>query len=146
MFPFDSRFSWHTKTGYLHLVEAIKGHTDRFAEPYQTVLQARAKRTRWAVTLRGVVLVLLNLGLIATGVAWLATVLPILADIRSVVGTFARALTGLSLLLSGMFLLITRYLGQLQADIVAAMALGTGEMAWDATAVEEATETEEEEE
>lgn len=126
MFPYESWFAWHSKTGYLHLVEAIEDQTDRFAEPYQGVLERRARRMRAGVTIRGVVLVFLNLGLLATAIAWIASVLPGLADLRAFVSQLARALTGISLLFTGLFVLITRYLGQLQADMVAAMALGTG--------------------
>jgi hypothetical protein len=126
MFPFESRWSWHAKTGYLHLVEAIDGHTDRFAQPYRKILEKRAARLRVAVTARAVAFVLLNVGLIATGVTWIASVLPALAEFEGLVRRMARALTGFSVLMTVTLLLLLRYLGQVQADIIAAIALGTG--------------------
>jgi hypothetical protein len=126
MFPFENRREWHSKTGYLHLVEAIEGHTDRLAEPYREILDRRAARLRVAVTARAVLFALINIGLIATGVAWVASVLPVASELGTLVRHIARAMTGVSVILTVFLLVLLRYLGQLQADIVAAIALGTG--------------------
>lgn len=126
MFPYHSRLTWHARTGYLHLVEAIEDHTKDFTSPFSEILERRADRIRAGLKVRLGVLVLLNLGLLATGFAWIATILPVATEVRELVQSIAQALTGVSILLTGAFLVISRYLGQLQADIVAAMALGTG--------------------
>lgn len=125
MFPFESRWRWLFSTGYLHVVEAIREHTNEFREPYRQILEDRADRIKRTLRLRVAVILLLNLGIITTILAWAAQFFPALSGIRSLVNTVAGSFAGLSLVLTGVFLLITRYLGQLQADIISSMALGT---------------------
>lgn len=125
MFPFASRWRWWSSPGYLHLVEAIESHIDEFEDPFRKVLRNRARRIRIALNVRLVVLVLLNIGLVATGLAWAARVLPGLAEAQGWLTTLAGSLTGISVVLTLVFLLVSRYLGQLQADVVASMVLGT---------------------
>ncbi|PSG97766.1 hypothetical protein BRD56_03780 [Thermoplasmatales archaeon SW_10_69_26] len=126
MFPFHSRLGWHAKTGYLHLVEAIDDHMQDFASPYSEVLEQRAESLRLAVRVRLFVILLLNIGFIVTAAAWIASVLPPLAGVRELTQRLARATTGITVVFTGLFVIISRYLGQLQADIIAAIALGTG--------------------
>lgn len=126
MFPYHTSLGWHAKTGYLHLVEAIDDHMQDFASPYSEVLEKRADRIRLAVRVRLIVLIFLNIGFVVTAAAWIASVVPALADARELVQQVARLTTGLTFLFTGAFLVLSRYLGQLQADVVAAMALGTG--------------------
>lgn len=126
MFPYHSRFWWHARTGYLHLVEAIDDHMHDFASPYSEVLEKRADRLRVAVRVRLIVLIFLNVGFVVTSAAWIASVVPGLAEARALVQQVARLTTGLTFVFTGAFLILSRYLGQLQADIIAAIALGTG--------------------
>lgn len=126
MFPFHSRWEWYAKTGYLHLVEAIEDHLKDFASPYSEVLERRADGIRYALKVRLVVLVLLNIGLVVTAAAWIASVVPGVGELRELIQRLARLTTGLTFVFTGLFVLISRYLGQLQADIIAAIALGTG--------------------
>ncbi len=125
MFPFESRWRWLFSTGYLHLVEAIREHMESFEEPFDEILRDRAKKTERALRVRAGVMVLLNLGLIATTIAWVSRFVPILGDVETVASTLAASLTGLSLLMTALYLVISRYLGQLQADMISSMALGT---------------------
>lgn len=126
MFPFHSRLGWHAKTGYLHLVEAIEDHMQDFASPYSEILEERADRIRVGVTVRFFVIVLLNIGFVVTAAAWIASVVPALEELREVIQRLARLTTGITFVFTAAFLVISRYLGQLQADIIAAIALGTG--------------------
>lgn len=126
MFPFESRWAWLRHPGYLHLVEAIESSIDRYEEPYRTILKRRAGQLQFGVRVRGVVLFFLNIGLLATAFAWLGTVVPIAGEVKALVETIAKALTGFSLLLTALFVIMSRFLGQLQADVIASMALGTG--------------------
>lgn len=125
MFPFESRWRWVLKTGYLHLAEAIEDRLDVFHEPYRSILKSRAKGLQVAVSARALILVLLNVGVVVMIAAWVAALFPELGWARAWLSTLAGSLTGLSLLFTVFFLLITRYLGQLQADVIACMALGT---------------------
>lgn len=126
MFPFHSRLGWHAKTGYLHLVEAIDDHMHDFASPYSEILEKRADRLRFAVRIRLFFIVLLNVGFIVTAAAWIASVVPAFEEAREAVQQLARLTTGITFAFTGAFLVLSRYLGQLQADIIAAIALGTG--------------------
>jgi len=126
MFPFHSRLRWHAKTGYLHLVEAIDDHLQDVASPYSEILEKRADRLRVAVRVRFVVIILLNIGLVVTAAACIASVIPALEELRGVIQRMARLTTGITFVFTGLFVIITRYLGQLQADVSAAVALGTG--------------------
>lgn len=124
MFPFESRWRWVLHSGYLHLVEAIEERMDLFHEPYRSILERRARGLRVAVSARTVVLVLLNIGIIARIATEVLAFLPAV-ETTGTISAIATSLTALSLVFTGLFLLLSRYLGQLQADAVACMALGT---------------------
>lgn len=125
MFPYDRWWHWYIGGRHAHLIEATEEHLDTFHEPYRSVLKDRAVRMRWALKARLFVMVLLNLGLIATAVAWLATVVEGLADLESGLKQVASVAGASTLALTGLWLLATRYLGQLEADMVASMTLGS---------------------
>lgn len=131
MFPFESRWRWWTSPGYLHLVEAVEDRLDDFQEPFRAILSNRAKRMKIALNARLAVLVLLNIGIAASALVWAARFgVPGLAEARGWLDTVARSLTGFSVALTVVFLLISRYLGQLQADLLASMVLGSPGATW----------------
>lgn len=125
MFPFQSRWQWLLNSGYAHIVEATEDQIDLFQDPYKDILEDRAKKMERALRARGVVLVLVNLGIIAAVVAWFALFVPEAGRLEALFSTLAGSLTGISIVFTALWLLLTRYLGQLQADMIASMALGT---------------------
>jgi hypothetical protein len=123
MFPFPSRWQWWRAPGYLHLVEALEEHVEDYDQPFRGILRNRGRRIRLALNLRTGVLVLLNLSLLGTALAWGARVVPGLAEARYWIRV-AGSLTGLTAATTVAYLLLVRYLGQLQADLLAIMLLG----------------------
>lgn len=106
------------------MVEAIEERMNLFHEPYRSILERRARGLRVAVSARTVVLVLLNIGIIARIATEVIAYLPAWEP-AGVISTVATSLTAFSLVFTGLFLLLSRYLGQLQANVIACMALGT---------------------
>ncbi len=126
MFPYESRWGWLTRTGYLHLAEAIAEKSHAFQQPYQSVLERRAQGIRVALKVRLVVIVLLNLGILMSVLASAAQVFPALGEAQGLLAPVAGLVSGIVVVaLTMMYFLIARYLGQLQADIIACLALGT---------------------
>ncbi len=125
MFPYDNWWRWYIGGRHAHLIEATEEHLDVFQDPYRSVLKDRAGRMRWALKVRLFFMVLLNLGLIATAAAWVATFVEGMAEIEAGLKQVASIAGAGTLLLTGLWLLATRYLGQLEADMVASMTLGS---------------------
>ena len=124
MFPFERRWQWFARNRYAHLFTAIHGHLEDFHEPYRSVLRDRARKMRVAMPVRTALVFLLNIGILATTAAGVLNVLGLLEPFQPLLTSIARASAGTSLAFLALVLLATRYLGQLEADMVAAMALG----------------------
>lgn len=110
----------------MHLVEATDRHLDDLAQPYRAVARDRATSVpRW-LKVRLALLLLLSPSLVATVGAMVLSWFPGTADAAQALDFVARLAGAASLALAGAFLLVSRHIGQMERDLVACLALGTG--------------------
>lgn len=124
MYPFDTKWRWLVKNRFRHYTRATRDHLGQFPEPYRTVLRARAAAMeRWA-TIRAVFFTLMNLGIVSTAATLLLDLLPTTAGVETVLQGLLGWLGSLTALFALLFFVSMRVLGQLEADLVSALAVG----------------------
>ncbi len=124
MFPFESSWRWYWKTGYLHLVEAVEDNLDEFEEPYRSILEKRAKGLKVAVAARATIIGLVVVATLLAALGGAAALLPGWAAQYGVAAIVTAVLALVVTFSSIFFIIVSRFLGQLQADVLACMALG----------------------
>lgn len=124
VYPFDNRRQWILKNRFNHYTEATRDHLHGFPEPYRSVLHRRAtSMERWA-RVRAVLFLLLNLGVVSTATAAILSQIPAADALQNILQPVLRWLGSLTALFGLLFLITMRILGQLEADLVSAMAIG----------------------
>lgn len=125
MFPFENRFQWIWNNRQVHFIEITHDHLDRVQEPYQAVVALRTAAMRRWLRIRAVLFALLYFGLIASVAGWVLDRIPdvpFLRDSLDIINSIARTLTGV---FTVAVILVLRYIGQLEADIIGCLAVGT---------------------
>ena len=123
MYPYRNRMRWIVAGRYAHLLKAL----DRRRNLQDSVLEARLEAMRVWGRVRMVVIILLSIGLLATTVAWIARFMPAFEAAVEAIVRIATTASYLSGALTLTYLFLTRLLGQLEADILALLALDLSE-------------------
>lgn len=116
MYPFPNRFKWLIADRQLHLAEGAGP-----AAAQDTLLMERLNALRRWARIRGILTTLLSLGIIASVSTYVTSVvdgLSLASEALRTAAAIAGAFTGV---LTLAFLLVTRALGQLEADAIALM-------------------------
>lgn len=125
MFPYRNRFQWVRNNRQAHFIEITHDHLHRVQEPYQAVAALRTAAMRKWLKVRAVLFALLYFGLIASVAGFILDQLPdapFLEASLDLVNSIARTLTGV---FTVALALVIRYIGQLEADIIGCLAVGT---------------------
>lgn len=132
MFPYEGRLEWHFSHPALHLVHAVETRLDWFAEPFRFTAVQRARHLRRALKVRLLFLALLSPTVIATVLGLVVRVLPAFEDVIRVLDQLLSIAGALSLVFGVLFLLVNRYAGQLERDLIACLAVGATRRAHEA--------------
>jgi hypothetical protein len=119
VYPFDSRLRWHLSDRAGHLVAAFRLH----GGVNDSLVQERIRSLARASRARGIVLALLYLGLAGTAVAALARLFPAAATAEALLDRTLAITGSLAGLFTLLALVLTRLLGQLEADLLMLLLL-----------------------
>ncbi len=123
MYPYRNRTRWIMASRYGHLVHALDKRR-RFMQ--DSLLDSRIKSMRWWNRVRFVVSLILSIGLIATGAAALARLLPGSASTIAAVQTIFALSGAAAGLMTLAYIFLTRLLSQLEVDIFTIITLEHG--------------------
>lgn len=125
VFPYERRMRWHLAHPTLHLIEATRTQLASLDAPYRAVAEARADTIPHWLKIRLALLLLLSPSLLATVSGAFLRILPLSADASDLVGLVVSVAGAAALLLGLAFLLVNRFIDQLEKDLIACLALGT---------------------
>lgn len=126
MYPFESRRRWLMAGRSAHLIEASRPLWAGGSDAMSQILARRARHLAIWLRVRLGLILLLSPGLVATLMGAIARRLEILEPIAEALDVLFVIAGSISLLLSLLFLVVTRTIGQLEADLIAAMIQVTG--------------------
>lgn len=118
MRPYSNKWQWNLKSRPHHLIDGLLPAAKQLKGAVHQAFLVRAGMMLRALKARAVVLGLLYLGVIASGLVWVASILPVFAPAAELTRGIAQLLSGISALLVGIYLLVGRRIGQLEADLV----------------------------
>jgi hypothetical protein len=122
MYPFESgsRLRWFFVGQWGHLLEAIERAGVAGADPR---LGRRTESLRFWNGVRSVFMVLLSLGVIGTAIAWFVELLPGAREAEEATNWVAASIRSITGVLTAIYFLLTRLLGQIETDIWALLVL-----------------------
>lgn len=119
MYPFPTRARWLIAGRYSHFVQALGQEKD----VHDPTLAARLREMALWNKVRAVVLVLLSLGIAATLATAVANFLPAFNDAAALVDRLTAAASAVSSALTLVYIVLTRLLGQIEADILCVLGI-----------------------
>lgn len=124
MFPYEKRLKWHVRGPFKHLAEGIRGHPALFEKPHGDVLKRRIDRIETWALVRALLLIPLSASIISTAGAFFVELVGGFGFAETAFSLFAKVASAGAALFGLAYLLATRHLMQLQADIMVLLAMG----------------------
>ncbi len=124
MYPFQSRARWLVANRYLHLIEALERQFGADKVEAHPILGSRVRSIRNLLRVRSAVFLLLYMHLIAASASVLLRRIPESEAAISALNSIAALTSALAFVLAAAILLLGRFLGQHEIDILAYLALG----------------------
>lgn len=125
MFPFTNRFQWHWRNRQYHLIAVTHDHLHRIDAPYRAVVALRTAALKRWLRVRAVLFALLYFGIIASVAGWLLDRVPDTAFLSTSLDTINSVVRTMTGAFTVVLLVTMRHLGQLEADLIGCLAVGT---------------------
>jgi len=119
VYPYESRWKWLVSSRYNHILTALRMAP---SERRDSLLESRAEAMgRWD-RVRATVMVLLYAGVFGTAIGYAGNFVPAIKEALPFLAPIVRILGALTGLLTLLYLLVTRLLSQIEADILMILA------------------------